>query len=274
MTARGTVILVALAACAGASRAADAGAGGKKAGYAIVFDFLCPGDEEYGRKLANAIRMRLARHKDLEVIDRLTTGELSAPLPAGTETARVVKMMTDRLAVNIAVYGTVTKNGGDVRLELRGVDLRTAGKPKVWQKTLQDNTQRPEAVISKAAAEAVTGRPEWVPPQYGDEEEPKDLGKPLNVNGGFDAGGHVGWQEPDNVASFIEAGPAGRGKILRVRTDLQRWPYINYIRAIRMGKASPRDPPRIGRDTSMGGLAGFEGVHFKSDLIKAAPGQR
>jgi len=274
MRVRGMVVLAALAACAGIARSAEAPAKARKEGYAIVFDFFCPGNEEYGRKLANAIRMRLARHEELEVIDRLTTGELSEPLPAGTDTAKVVKMMTDRLAVNIAVYGTVSKSGRDVRLELRGIDLRKGGKPKLWKRTLADGTQRPEAVISKAAVEAVTGRPEWVPPQYGDEEEPKKFGKPLNVNGGFDAPGHAGWQQPDNVASFLEPGPAGRGKILRIRTNIQRWPYINYIRAIRMGKASPKNPPKIATQGGYSCLGGFEGVHFKSEWIEAAPGQR
>ena len=267
-------LMAALAASGSATPAARAEEKVKKQGFAIVFDFFCPGNEEYGKKLANAVRMRLARHKELDVVDRLTTGDLSEPLPADTGSAKVAKMMADKLAVNIAVYGTVTRTGQAVRLELCGVDLRPAAKKKVWKKTLQDNTHRPEAVLSKAAVEAVTGLAEWVPPEYGDETEPKTFGKPLNVNGNFDAPGHAGWQEPDRVASFIERGPGGRGKILRVRTDLERWPYINYIRAIRMGKASPKNPPRIGRDTSMGGLAGFEGVHFKSDWIQATPGQR
>jgi len=273
MVLRGMVAAVVLAACVGEAPSETAGAQPAKLPYAIVFDFLCEGNAEYGRKLANAIRMRLARHKNLKVIDRLTTAELSEPLAVTTDSAKVVKDMGARLAVDIAAYGTVVKNGASVRLDLCGIDVRGGGKAKVWRKQFQDATQRPEAVVSKAAVEAITGLAEWVPPEYGDEDEPKTFAKALNVNGNFDAG-RLGWQEPDRVASFIEPGDSGRGKILRVRTDLQRWPYINYIRAIRMGKASPKNPPQIGRDTSMGGLAGFEGVHFKSELIRATPGQR
>ncbi len=244
--------------------------------HACVLDFHCPASAAYGRKLANAIRMRLARHEEFEVMDPLTSAELAPALPASTDTAKVIKIMTTKLAVGVAIYGTASKNDSGVRLELRGVDLRDGAKSKTWKKILSDNTQRAEAVISKAAVEAVTGRAEWVPPQYGDEPEPKadELGKPVNVNGGFDGPGHVGWQHPDNVASFIEPGPNGRGGILRIRTDLARAPYINYIRAIRMGKADPAKPPKIATATGYSCLGGLEGVHFKSDWIKATTGQR
>jgi len=275
MTGRILALLTAAAIACGAAAGAEAAeaAKPKPRAYVLVFDFSCT-DEAYGKKLANAIRMRLARHKDLKVIDRLTTAELSPPLPLAAEAAKVAKRMAEQYGVNVALYGTVSKAGRQVRLEARCIDLRGGGRPKVWTKVFADNTQRGEAVVSKAAVEAVTGRPEWVPPQYGDEEEPKRFGKALNRNGSFDASGHVGWQEPDNVATFIEKGPPGRGKVLRVRTDLKRWPYINYIRAIRMGRASPKRPPKIGRDTSFASLGGMEGVHFKSDWLPAKAGQR
>jgi len=244
--------------------------------YACVLDFHCPTNAAYGRKLANAIRMRLARHKNFEVIDPLTTAELAPAMPAGADADKVIEIMTKKLGVEVAVYGTASKTPSGVRLELHGVDLRDGAKHKTWKKDLADNTQRPEAVISKAAVEAVTGAGEWVPPQYGDEAEPTpaELGKPVNVNGSFDQPGHPGWQHPDNVANFLEPGPAGQGGILRIRTDLARKPYIDYIRAIRMGAADPARPPEIATATGFSCLGGMEGVHFKSDWIKATPGQR
>lgn len=247
----------------------------KRAAYVVIFDFACS-DEAYGKKLANSIRMRLARHEDLEVTDGLTTAEHSAALPITTEAVKVVELMARRLGANVGLYGTVTKTGDGVRLEACCIDTRAGDRPdqvKTWKKAFQDDTQRAEAVISKAVVEAIRGQEEWRPPEYGEEEEPKDFGPPLNRNGSFDAG-HAGWQEPDNAASFLEKGPPGRGTVLRIRTDLERWPYINYIRAIRMGKASPASPPRIGTDTSYASLGGMEGVHFRSEWIKAAPGQR
>jgi len=114
----------------------------------------------------------------------------------------------------------------------------------------------------------------WKPPEYGDETEPtaKQFGKPLNINGAFN--GHKGWDAPDGVSTFIEAGPKGRGKILRVRTDLQRDPWLEYRKGLRTGRASRDNPPEIETDISYGSVGGLEGVHFRSEWIKAIPGQR
>lgn len=251
-----------------------------KAAHVAILDFACA-DAEYGQKLANAIRMRLARHDELEVIDKLTTAETAEALPADTPRDKVADLMAKRLGVNLAVYGSVTKVGPAVRLEAVCVDLRKharAEDARNWKQTFADDTQRPEAIISKAVCEAVTGAEEWKPPEYGDVAQPAELGKPLNRNGGFEQG-HAGWQEPDRVATFLEPCPremddGKRGHVLRVRTDLERWPYIDYIRDLRMGKASPSKPPKIGTDTSFGSLGGNEGVHFKSEWIKATPGWR
>ena len=37
----------------------------------VVFDFA--GDEELGKELADSVRLRLARHKEYDVVDQLTT---------------------------------------------------------------------------------------------------------------------------------------------------------------------------------------------------------
>ena len=273
MTCRAAAVLGVLAAWVGAAAAADdAPVSAEAKTFAVVFDFHCPGDEAFGKDLANVVRMRLARHQDIEVIDRFTTAEFAKPLPAGADPAKVRRIMAEQIASQIGVYGTATKAGHDVTLELRGIDLR-GEKPTTWRKTFSDATERHNAVISKAVVEQITGKDEWVPPQYGDEAEPEKFGPPVNVNGDFEAG-QKGWQRPDNAATFLEKGPAGRGNILRVRTDLERWPYINYVRDIRFGKADPSRPPKIGKDTSYASLGGMEGVHFKSDWLPAKAGQR
>ncbi len=269
IAAAAAVLATACAACAADGRASPATRPPKT--YAIVFDFHCAADKEFGKKLANAVRMRLARHKEMEVIDRLTTAEISPPLPASTDANALAERMRDQLALNLAVYGTAVRNGHNVRLDARGIDLRGEA-PDLWRKTLHVNTERFAAEISKAVIERMTGRDEWVPPQYGDEPEPETFGPALNVNGSFDAG-RKGWQRPDNVATFIEPEP-GRGGILRVRTNLDRWPYLEYIRAIRMGKADPSNPPEIKTKGGYSCLGGMEGVHFKSDWIDANAGQR
>ena len=70
MAFRALALLLA-AAIAGAAPAADKPADTpKKEGFVLIFDFACPGDEEFGKKLANAVRMRLARHEALAWIGK------------------------------------------------------------------------------------------------------------------------------------------------------------------------------------------------------------
>jgi hypothetical protein len=131
-------------------------------------------------------------------------------------------------------------------------------------------------VLSAQVVEALLGQALWKPPEYGDEEEPEQLGKPLNENGSFDAGGK-GWQPADNVSTFLEKakGPdVDRGTILRVQTDLARDPWLAYQRRLLLGQASPDNPPEIPRSTGYSSVAGLEGVHFASHYIPAVPGQR
>jgi len=277
---RTTAIILALAAAtlSAAARAADAPAAAKA--YVVVFDFqTIPGPDSkssYGAQLADGIRLKLRRHaKDgWQVIDRLSTQEFAGATGIKTDVAKVKAVMTDKLAVNVGVYGTVHKlDGGGVRAEVRFVDLRKPKAPRVWASVYTDRTERARGVITTKIIEAIVGKPQWHPPEYGDEAEPKVFGKPLNANGDFEAGAD-GWEGPDNAATFIEAGPTGRGKVLRLQTDLERDKYIAYRRALRLGKASRDNPPKLRRDTSYGSLAGLEGVFYRGQWIKATPGQR
>ena len=135
-------------------------------------------------------------------------------------------------------------------------------------------------VLATKIVEAIRGEAEWIPPQYGDESEPKNFGQPLNVNGSFDEGAK-GWDRPDHVQhvrrgrGVARVGGAVKGKVLRVRTDLARDPWLEYTRNIRLGLSDPDKPadvPKIARDTSYDSVAGLEGVHFRSDWIKVTPG--
>jgi len=281
--------LVACCACAGAAGPATGPATGPAASnlkaYVVVFDFHTEGETNAGAsadplskrplgvQLADSVRLRLGRHKDYEVIDRLTTEEHSGALPASTDMAKVIKLMTDPLGANVGLYGTVDRDGQRVRAEIRCIDLTDPKRPAVWQKTFSDDTERARGVIATEIVQALRGKGEWAPPQYGDEVEPKNFGKPLNRNGDFESGAD-GWEKPDNVSTFIVDGPKERGRMLRVRTDLARDPWLEYKRAIRLGKADPARPPEVPRDTSYGSVAGLEGVHYRSDFLKATPGQR
>jgi len=243
----------------------------KRKASVVIFDFVSE-DPNLGKAVAQNVRMRLARHEEYFVLDRLSSQEISKPLGADAEANRVVEMMQGWAGCNVGLCGTVRKDGKGITADVRCIDLRGSGRGG-WSKRLSDETERAGGLIARQIVEQITGRPEWVPPQYGDEPEPKDFGKPLNVNGGFEQG-RTGWQRPDNAASFLEKGPPGRGMVLRIRTDLARDPWLEYYRNIRLGLADPDKPPKIARDTGYGSVAGLEGVHFNSDWIDATPGQR
>lgn len=256
-----------------------AGAAGAKTTvkYVVVFDFACPPGARYGSQLADSVRLRLRRHAGYEVVDRLTTAEHA---PAGgvslkTPDDRIVKLLKDRLAAQVAVLGRVTKAGRSVRAEVRCIDVSGA-KPAAWTKAFSAEGERARGVIAGGIVEAIRGRAEWKPPEYGDEAEPKRFGKPLNANGGFEAG-HDGWARPDNVSTRLVADPRpGRsGKVLRIFTDLDREAWLKYQRELRGGKADPDKPPQIGTVANKyATVAGLEGVHYRSQWLPARAGQR
>lgn len=265
-------IVLVLAACELALAAEPAGrpAPKKVAAYVVIFDFAS-GAGEAGKQVADSVRLRLAAHEEYDVADGITTAEASPPVPADADKEKV-KALMDRLAVNYAVYGTIQREGKAVKAQVRCLDRTDPKNPVEHAKTFTDATERARGEIARQIVQVVTGQEEWIPPQYGDEPEPKNFGAPLNANGGFEQGPRH-WDAPDNVSTFLED-LAGHGKVLRVRTDLERDPWLEYVRNLRLGLADPSKPPKIGKDTSYNSVAGLEGVHYRSDWIAAVPLQR
>ena len=278
MQRRSRTFLAALAAaCLALAAAAYAKSGdGPKKVYVVVFDFDGT-PPKLGRQLADSVRIMLRRHKAYDVIDALTTRDAAETMPADADEKKVLALMKDHLAVNLAIFGTVEKRGELVRAKVRCIDLTDpkAPKPGGWTKVFSDATERARGLISRHIVETVRQQAEWAPPEYGDEPEPKagDFGEPVNVNGRFEQG-RKGWDHPDNVATFLLPAPAGRGRVLKITTDLKRAPWMEYRRKLRFGLADPSKPPKIGRDSSFASVAGMEGVDYVSEWIDAAPGQR
>jgi len=254
--------------------------------YVAVIDFETIAADKakslFGQQLADSVRMRLRRHKGggmtiKEVIDKLTTREFTKPLSVKADLAKATALFKDKLAVNVGVYGTVRQSGSTVRAEICCINLIDPKKPSNWTKTFSDSSQRARGVLARKIVEAVLNRKEWRPPEYGDEDEPvKQFGKPINDNGGFERpqGKRFGWDPPDNAGTFIQDGPKNRGKVLRIQTDLERDKWYEYRRKLRLGLASPDNPPKLRRDTSYGSVAGLEGIHYRGAWIDAKPGQR
>lgn len=245
--------------------------------YVVVFDFVCAEQARHGAQLADSVRVRLGRHGGYKVIDRLTTAEFA---PAGgvalsTPDRQVVALLKERIGAHLAVFGSVQRLGSSVRAEIRCVDASGA-EPAVWTLVFSDDTERARGVIARQVVEAIRGRAEWTPPEYGDEAEPGKFGKPLNLNGDFRSA-EAGWQRVDNVSTFLVADPRpGRaGKVLRIFTDLDREAWLKYQRDLRLGKADPGRPPAIGTVANKyATVAGLEGVHHRSAWILARPGWR
>ena len=264
-----SIMLLSVAVCVVASHGAEPAKKPNKT-HVVILDMACK-DGEHGKQLSDSIRLRLARHKNFSVIDHLTTQDFAKPTPADADRQRVISLMQNKLLVTIGIYGTVTVNGAKVTAKLVAVNITDPKKPLYWGETFSDSTQRARGIIARAVVEKLTGKLEWTPPEYGDEDEPKKFGKPLNVNGGFDKG-HIGWDAPDLAATFLIDRPKQRGKMLKILTTANRDQWIAYRRKLRLGQIKPTKNHGV---TYKGEpVAALEGVHYRSDWIKATPGQR
>ncbi|MDP6044641.1 MAG: hypothetical protein QGG25_03455 [Phycisphaerae bacterium] len=267
-----SIALLAVVSVAGAGLAGPPAVKAEKT-YVVVFDMACK-DGDYGKKLSDSIRLRLARHKEFSVVDSLTTRDHAKPTGAQADRSKLISLMKDKLLVTVGIYGTVSVRGKQITADIACINFTNPAKSSDWTETLSDSTQRARGLIARAVVEKLTGQAEWTPPQYGDEDEPKKFGKPLNVNGSFDNTGkkHTGWDAPDLAATFLVDGPKGRGKVLKVLTTANRDQWIAYRRKLRMGTIKPTKDHGV---TYKGEpVAALEGVHFRSDWIDARAGQR
>ena len=266
--------LVLTAACLAAATAEDAKPAPK---FVIVFDFA---GGAHGRQLADSVRVRLRKHKtEYSVIDRLTTADVT---PTGgvtlkTPDAKVAALLKEQVGAHIAIFGRVEKIAGGARAEVRCVDISGKGKPIVWTEVFSDDTERARGEIARVVVEKLRGKTSWKPPETGDEGEPKTFGRTLNIGGDFEARAAAGWRRPDEVSMMFvgDPRPGRKGRVLRLFTDLDREAWLKYQRDLRLGKADPKNPPRIGTvDNKYATVAGLEGVRFSSKWIEAEPGQR
>jgi len=271
-----TYMLAAVAAlgAVGQSKVAATAPASQSVAAIVVIDFDSGGAIEPGQDMAEKIRIGLRQSGgQFEVIDHNTTQEGSAAISATAKRADVEKLLNETFAARVAVYGSLKTEGDKVTVEVHVVDLRPAAALDQWTHTYTGDAQRGRVEIASAIVEKITGQAKWVPPQRGDVPEPKKFGVPMNVNGDFEAG-TKGWTPIDNVSTFIEEGPKGRGKVLRMNNALDRDGWLEYRRALMFGKANPNNPPAIKKDDSMGGLAGLEGCDIVGDYFVPKAGWR
>ena len=238
---------------------------------AVVLDFT--GLDGLGEGLADSIRLKLRRQDGWEVVDRITTRQLLAAMPGEPESPAAARTLMEATESVLAVWGEVLRDGETLTLTLHAFDARPGAATPQWTESASNATERWRSVITTQIVETITGRELWRPPEIGDEVEPDTFGEALNLGGDFE-GALAGWQTPDNVGVFYQDGGADRGGVLRIRTDLERGPYLEYQEQLRLGEATADDPPEIATDTSYNSIGAYEGLHVRSMWIPATPGQR
>lgn len=235
----------------------------------VVFDFV--GDTRSGDAIADSLRLRLARHEEFFVLDQIATTNAVG----GKGLHDIDESVADiarRLGCNLAIVGRVKSEGPNLIASVECLDISADGRSRSWSKEFRHSGPRASGLIAREIVETLRSKPEWTPPQIGDERMGDNLSDPVNVNGDFDAG-HAGWDRPDNVSTMIEPSD-GAGMCVRMRTDLHRDDWLKYQRDLLFGRASPDDPPDIPTITGGESVAAAEGVHYKSQYIKATPGAR
>jgi len=247
--------------------------------FVAVFDFVCPAKPELGRQMAYSVRKRLGGHtKEYEVIDALTLAEFAPAggMPLATADKKIIDLLNNAVGANMALWGRLDTQGGQYTLTVRLIDLPTQANRPLWQKRFTDKTERARGLVARQVVEAIRGRSEWTPPEYGDEAEPTDFGRPLNRNGSFDAPGFhpAGWEHVDGVSTMLATHPQ-RGRVLRIFTNLDRDKWLAWQHKLRLGQGDPRHPPAIGPAANKYAAVGaLEGARLVSNWIDAEPGRR
>ncbi|HNX27280.1 MAG TPA: hypothetical protein PKK48_07720, partial [Phycisphaerae bacterium] len=237
--------------------------------FVAVFDFS-PQSED-AAALADAVRLKLARQDGRwKVIDTQSMRELAISSPDMNSTAMSLRtLLQEQVAAHACIFGELKKAGNKYVADVRIFNTLT-NPQTVVKNTFSDETERWRGNIAQKIIQAFIGRQTEQPPQAGDEQFPSAdrLTGPINANPSFELAGHGGWESPDNVASFIVERPDNSGKMLLIRTDVDREQWLAYRKALSAGEASVDSPPQItsGKNDT---IAGQEGVHFKSDFIPA-----
>ena len=233
---------------------------------AIVLYFNGPDGLEL--ELSDSLRLKLRRQTGWEVVDRITTEDVIERTIDSVLPRTIAPTLMEFTGAQIAIYGDLERDGRTVTVTVSVLSAASSeGLQGPETHTFTDDTERWRSVITTRIVETIIGRELWRPPEVGDEAEPADFGEPLNLAGDFEDA-FAGWQAPDNVGIIYEDGG------VRIRTDLEREPYLEYQRQLRLGEASADNPPEIATDTSYNSIGAVEGVHVRSLWIPATSGQR
>ena len=98
----------------------------------------------------------------------------------------------------------------------------------------------------------------------------------LVVNGTFEKGKEGkpdAWQAPDGLCSFWVSAPQGKGKCVKIDTDVLREEFLARQKQMEQKPVPPAKPKSPTKEPKYDTVAGVEGVSYASDFIEIAAGQ-
>lgn len=100
--------------------------------------------------------------------------------------------------------------------------------------------------------------------------------KDLVPNGAFEQGKDGkpdAWQAPDDLCTFWVRAPQGKGKCIKIDTDVLRVEFLARQKEMERTPVPPAAPKSPTKEPKYDTVAGVEGVRYMSDWIEIAPGR-
>ncbi|HUX02384.1 MAG: hypothetical protein WBD63_06400 [Phycisphaerae bacterium] len=247
------------------------------AGVIAVFPFTSPDDSQAGGRFSDSLRLR-AKRLGLVVVDPLSLAEaMSGAEMPGPETAvpQAAELVRERLGANLALWGEVHPHGEGLRVEVRGLDLRS-GTVEALAESFSVARPQDSGAVQDAILERLTGLAKRPVPEATPEADARvpTVGPNLVANGDFEAGNISpdAWQRMDGLTTFWVAGESPAGKCLKMNTDVYHDQWVEWQKQVKAGapaEDAPAKTPTSGAKYDT--VAGTYGVAYFSDPIPVTP---
>ncbi len=246
-------------------------------------------DRELAERFTDRLTLKLARqaHRlgdktDLKVLSKLEATEAwgEGVGPAIDMPSREMGQWLRQVAVQVGIWGTVSREGDELAVHVKVVDLTDDPSQFRMDKTYRDKGERAHVGVINPIVEALSGHAVRKPREQGDVPEPKVLGPMLSQNPGFEEGSGekpVGWERIDGLCSFWIDDPTGggRGKVIKMDTRMKQTQADQWWRKWRAGAPASQAPkPIYAKPPYYSAVAGLHGVHYYSDFFEVKPGMR
>jgi hypothetical protein len=251
--------------------------------FIVVFDFISPELNDLGAQLSRSVYAKIKRQDrpGATMVDPLTARDATKQYKVSfaAAPARVATVLANELAANVAVVGTLRREGEVYIADVRLLDLRARADDWLWQKQFSRGGERARGQLADDIAEAVTGVAVARPLEVGHDPEPEQLGPAVTPNGDFEkgaAGRPAHWQPINNLTTFWIDDPAGRrGKIIRIQTDVYEWQWKAWRARLAKGAKLADAPKRVPtRGPKYDTVAGTYGIHLHNVDVDCKPGMR